>query len=112
MPKITKVCEIENCLCCFHSAKKNEEPKVARPRGRPKTALIDETHKKCRICGETKELSEMRPKRNECLGCYNQNQREYYRTKECYIKYKIPKIIAKIGETSANDPPIPEISAD
>lgn len=88
-----KTCEIENCLCCFHVTKKTPEEKSIRPRGRPAAPKIDDNHKTCRLCGEIKELSEMRAKRNECIPCYNESQRNYYKKNETYQKYKKSKSI-------------------
>jgi hypothetical protein len=106
-----KTCEIENCPCCFHSdhtegnggdqgtditniiIKKNPEEKSTRPRGRPAIPKVDDNHKTCRLCKQIKELSEMRAKRNECILCYNESQRNYYKNNETYQKYKKSKSI-------------------
>jgi len=74
-------CEIENCSCCFH---KTVNVEVSRPRGRPPVKLVDENHKRCRVCAEVKEISQMRKNRNDCLECYNNSQKDYY--KRCKAK--------------------------
>jgi len=86
---MTKICQVENCPCCFHRV---VDPSVPKKIGRPPAQLIDENHKKCRLCNEIKELAEMRPKRNECIICYNKFQREYYKTNDKYNKYKKSKV--------------------
>jgi hypothetical protein len=87
---MTKLCNLENCPCSFH---RTVDPSIPKKKGRPPVELINENHKKCRLCNEIKELSEMRPKRNECIACYNKSQREYYKINENYNKYKKSKAI-------------------
>ena len=91
-----KICDLQDCPCSFHrtvDSSSAPNPSIPKKKGRPPVELVDENHKKCRLCNEIKELTEMRPKRNECIACYNKFQREYYKTNENYNKYKKSKAI-------------------
>jgi hypothetical protein len=102
---MTKICQFENCQCCFH---RSNDPNMKRGKGRPPIQPIDDNHKKCRLCNEIKELAEMRPRRNECILCYNKAQREYYKNNEVYKKYK--KIKAIENNQILEEQPLPNVA--
>jgi len=96
-----KICDLQDCQCCFHRV---VDPTIPKRKGRPPVELVNENQKRCRLCNEVKELSEMRPKRNECIACYNKSQRDYYKSNEVYNKYKKSKAIEYKKKAKVDQP--------